>query len=578
MGAVGRPDSSDAEPLLEVLEEDSCRREESQPPSEPSRMDDEGCITKRIQQERTTTPTPKNPLKHCPLDAFDYQKVKEKTAASGNKSGSSALEAGGFGKVFPSRRSNLSLGGGAGGAAMITTDDRNRAASASSDKSSISLSQLSSSRDHGAPKTFQEWTERGKNVAATAKDASENENTTSSTTSSNTNPPVTALSLQQKTKKPTREDKLRCLSPKSRAEEQEDRRQRIQRKKRLANKMAQHLTTPELRKEAGSAAFRDGDWEMAIIQWTKALTLLGQASSIAAGIALEREEQERKAGISSTSSTSSDNASGRGKGNAAPSQETQAELEDAGGATTCVDHGHQIKSEQQLPPSTPTAHFSQGSEDAEQNGTSTATSATSGGEADECKGAAAAATGGSADAVDTENEKDKQIAAIYSNRSAAHANLAEYTDSLRDAKLAIHFNPLFPRAYARKGAALFFLGRVQEARDAYFEGMQVCNSHGSCTGSFYSSGPGAAAAAIFGNMGGAQRDIYEALKQGMDDCDLLLDVTLVKTRTLFANRSAREYFGLLVNPLELKSWNLWILYVAIVFSMVCSIVKQVHGY
>ena len=62
---------------------------------------------------------------------------------------------------------------------------------------------------------------------------------------------------------------------------------------------------------------------------------------------------------------------------------------------------------------------------------------------------------------------------FYSNRSAAYANLNKFDLALKDAETALRLDPKFVRGYSRKGLALYKLGKVEKACDAYREGLKL---------------------------------------------------------------------------------------------------------
>ncbi|KAJ1919722.1 Hsp90 cochaperone [Tieghemiomyces parasiticus] len=62
---------------------------------------------------------------------------------------------------------------------------------------------------------------------------------------------------------------------------------------------------------------------------------------------------------------------------------------------------------------------------------------------------------------------------LYSNRSAAYASAKKYTEALADAEKTVEVKPDWPKGYGRKGAALYGLDRLEDAREAFNAGLAL---------------------------------------------------------------------------------------------------------
>lgn len=69
-------------------------------------------------------------------------------------------------------------------------------------------------------------------------------------------------------------------------------------------------------------------------------------------------------------------------------------------------------------------------------------------------------------------EVDKENHILYSNRSAAYAKKQSYKEALNDAEEVIRIQPKWAKGYSRKGSALQFLNRFEEAKMAFEVGLQ----------------------------------------------------------------------------------------------------------
>lgn len=62
---------------------------------------------------------------------------------------------------------------------------------------------------------------------------------------------------------------------------------------------------------------------------------------------------------------------------------------------------------------------------------------------------------------------------LYSNRSAAHAQMKKYEEALADAEVTVKLNPTWSKGFSRKGAALAYLKRHEDAVKAYEEALRL---------------------------------------------------------------------------------------------------------
>ncbi|KAJ1672045.1 Hsp90 cochaperone [Coemansia sp. RSA 25] len=91
------------------------------------------------------------------------------------------------------------------------------------------------------------------------------------------------------------------------------------------------------------------------------------------------------------------------------------------------------------------------------------------------KGNEAFAAGNHAAAIDFFSqaiELDPSNHVLYSNRSASHSSLKNYTDALADAEKTVELMPAWAKGYSRKGAALFGLQEYAQAVSTYQDGLK----------------------------------------------------------------------------------------------------------
>ena len=74
-------------------------------------------------------------------------------------------------------------------------------------------------------------------------------------------------------------------------------------------------------------------------------------------------------------------------------------------------------------------------------------------------------------------ECDPTYHVLYSNRAGAYTQLGDYSSALADANKVISLAPTWPKGYSRKGTALLFLDRPEDAHAAFSDGVKVDPQH-----------------------------------------------------------------------------------------------------
>ena len=69
---------------------------------------------------------------------------------------------------------------------------------------------------------------------------------------------------------------------------------------------------------------------------------------------------------------------------------------------------------------------------------------------------------------------------FFSNRSGAYASMKRFQDALNDADACVKRAPQWAKGYSRRGGALFGLGRLEDAKAAYEEGLKLEPSNQAC--------------------------------------------------------------------------------------------------
>jgi tetratricopeptide (TPR) repeat protein len=77
-------------------------------------------------------------------------------------------------------------------------------------------------------------------------------------------------------------------------------------------------------------------------------------------------------------------------------------------------------------------------------------------------------------AIDTEKHSAEETAALYSNRSFAHAMKNDFFHALEDAKKCIELRPAWPKGFLRAGVALENMSKFTDAKNMYVGLSDVC--------------------------------------------------------------------------------------------------------
>jgi stress-induced-phosphoprotein 1 len=80
------------------------------------------------------------------------------------------------------------------------------------------------------------------------------------------------------------------------------------------------------------------------------------------------------------------------------------------------------------------------------------------------------------EAISAAKGEEDAVHVLYSNRSACYSGLKQWNKALEDAESTIKSNPSFAKGYGRKGGALHGARQLEEAIQAYEEGLKIAPS------------------------------------------------------------------------------------------------------